>query len=177
MNWDALGALGELVGAAAVVLTLFYLARQVAEASDEAKRNQTELRRSRYDELNRELARCASEWGSTPELSDIMLRGFSGTASLSREEMFRFYALLQRYFRCLEALFVYSSEGGVHTWGAAGWRVATADFITFPGVLEYWEDRRHWYSESFGVELDKLRSDSGSVIAEAYAVRALSEHE
>ena len=29
MNWDAVGAVGELVGAVAVVATLVYLARQV----------------------------------------------------------------------------------------------------------------------------------------------------
>ena len=29
MNWEAIGAVGEIVGAAAVVLTLFYLAIQV----------------------------------------------------------------------------------------------------------------------------------------------------
>ena len=29
MNWDAIGAIGELVGAAAVVGTLFYLAIQI----------------------------------------------------------------------------------------------------------------------------------------------------
>jgi len=33
MNWDALGAIGELVGAAAVVLTLAYLAKQIAQTN------------------------------------------------------------------------------------------------------------------------------------------------
>ena len=33
MNWEALGAVGELLGAAAVVLTLLYLARQIADQS------------------------------------------------------------------------------------------------------------------------------------------------
>jgi len=29
MNWDALGAIGEIIGAAAVLVTLFYLAAQI----------------------------------------------------------------------------------------------------------------------------------------------------
>ena len=29
MNWDAIGAVGEIIGAIAVVVTLFYLARQI----------------------------------------------------------------------------------------------------------------------------------------------------
>ena len=33
MNWDALGAIGEIAGAAAVLVTLFYLALQVKHAT------------------------------------------------------------------------------------------------------------------------------------------------
>ena len=33
MNWDAIGAIGEIVGAFAVVLTLFYLAAQIKQSS------------------------------------------------------------------------------------------------------------------------------------------------
>ena len=37
MNWDALGAVGEIVGAMAVVLTLIYLSRQIRHSSDVSK--------------------------------------------------------------------------------------------------------------------------------------------
>ena len=37
MNWDAVGAVGELAGAAAVIITLFYLALQVKQATSEAR--------------------------------------------------------------------------------------------------------------------------------------------
>ena len=173
MNWDALGALGEIVGATAVVLTLFYLARQVREASDEARQNQVELRRTRYDQLNRELTLTANDWATNSELSDIMLRGFTAVSSLNPDEVFRFYANLQRFFRGLEALFVYSAEGGIHEWGAQGWRVALTDFVTYPGVRAYWEDRHHWYSEGFQSEVDGLLSSSTSVIAQAYRERGV----
>ncbi len=32
MNWEAIGAVGELLAAVAVLITLFYLARQVTDA-------------------------------------------------------------------------------------------------------------------------------------------------
>ena len=34
MNWEAIGAIGEIVGALAVVLTLGYLANQVRHAKE-----------------------------------------------------------------------------------------------------------------------------------------------
>ena len=37
MNWDAIGAIGEIIGAAAVVITLFYLARQINDGSRQIK--------------------------------------------------------------------------------------------------------------------------------------------
>ena len=37
MNWDALGAIGELVGAAAVVLTLGYLAVQIRQSGKSSR--------------------------------------------------------------------------------------------------------------------------------------------
>ena len=33
MNWDAIGAIGEILGAIAVLLTLFYLARQIQQSN------------------------------------------------------------------------------------------------------------------------------------------------
>ena len=37
MNWDAAGAIGEIVGAVAVIATLVYLARQVRDSSTQLK--------------------------------------------------------------------------------------------------------------------------------------------
>ena len=37
MNWDAIGAIGEIIGAIAVVLSLIYLSVQVKKQSEESK--------------------------------------------------------------------------------------------------------------------------------------------
>ena len=37
MNWDAIGAIGEIIGAVAVVVTLFYLARQINDSTRQAR--------------------------------------------------------------------------------------------------------------------------------------------
>jgi hypothetical protein len=168
MNWDAISAVGEVLGAVAVVVTLFYLARQVREASEESKRNQMELRRTRYDALNRELISASDEWASSAELSDIMLRGFSGVASLDPKETFRFYSSLHRFFRSIDALFVYAAEGGVHDWGIERWRMTLADFMTFPGVQEYWEQRGHWFTDALRSEVNAVGKDSSAVMGRAY---------
>ena len=52
MNWDAIGALGELLGATAVLITLIYLAVQVRQANSAGKR---ESFRGYVSELNNRL--------------------------------------------------------------------------------------------------------------------------
>jgi len=37
MNWDAIGAVGEVVGAVAVVVTLLYVARQIRQANAQSQ--------------------------------------------------------------------------------------------------------------------------------------------
>ena len=157
-------------GAAAVVLTLFYLARQVRASSEEARQNQEELTRSRYDALNRELTGPGDEWATHADLSDIVLRGLLDKSSLSPAEVFRFYANLHRFFRGLEALFVYSAEGGIADWAFQGWRVALADWMTFPGARQYWDDRGHWHSDAFRAEVSQVMSEATAVMAAAYDV-------
>ena len=41
MNWEAVGAIGEVSGAGAVVVTLFYLARQIRQNSDSLDRSKS----------------------------------------------------------------------------------------------------------------------------------------
>ena len=168
MDWDAIGAIGEVLGAAAVVVTLFYLARQVREASEESKRNQMELRRSRYDALNRELISASDEWAANSELSDIMLRGFTERDSLDPVEVFRFYSSLHRFFRSIDAFFVYAAEGGVHDWGIERWRTTLADFMTFPGVREYWERRGHWFTDALRAEVTAIGHGTPAILSKDY---------
>jgi hypothetical protein len=51
MNWDAIGALAELVGAGGVVLTLAYLARQIAQTNRIARASVVRELQQRYHEL------------------------------------------------------------------------------------------------------------------------------
>ena len=42
LNWDAIGATGEIAGAVAVIVTIVYLARQVRDNSKQVKLNTTQ---------------------------------------------------------------------------------------------------------------------------------------
>jgi len=69
MNWEALGAIGEIVGAVAVVLTLGYLALQIRQSRRVIRRSacqrpqKASLRRWAVEELS---AESRSRFASTP---------------------------------------------------------------------------------------------------------------
>ena len=52
MDWNAIGALGEIVGAIAVIGTLIYLARQVAQSGVHARASQISTLNQAYAALN-----------------------------------------------------------------------------------------------------------------------------
>lgn len=53
MNWDAIGAAGELLGAAAVLVTLVYLATQVKRSNELSRFNATKEIVNQFNDLNR----------------------------------------------------------------------------------------------------------------------------
>ena len=53
MNWEAIGAVGEMVGAAAVLATLAYLATQVRKSNELARFNATKEIVNQFNDLNR----------------------------------------------------------------------------------------------------------------------------
>ena len=67
MNWEAIGAIGEIFGAGAVVISLFYLASQIRTQNKEARLAAQHQVLTAFRE--------ASLIMSDPELADIFLRG------------------------------------------------------------------------------------------------------
>lgn len=83
MNWEAIGAIAESIGALGVIASLLYLAGQVRSgtraAAVRAKLDSTDM-------LNKFIDLLIAD----PQLNDIYLRGLADLGALSREEYFRF---------------------------------------------------------------------------------------
>jgi len=79
MNWEMIGALGEIVGAAAVVASLVFLTRQVAMSNRLAK---AEAWRSRITELTN----LNSSFGTDPRFHRAMVKVFRGAMEEDLDE-------------------------------------------------------------------------------------------
>lgn len=96
MDWNAIGAVGEILGAGAVFLSLGYLAVQVKVASATTKQSSQNAYVSDYHHVLVLLAQDT-------ELTDLLRRGFNeGLAVLDGNEQTRFhYLAYSEYMRTL----------------------------------------------------------------------------
>ncbi len=104
MNWEAIGAIGEVLGAAGVIITLAYLAVQMRQSNRLAKRAAVQGVLASRAEMNRFIA-------SDPVLNDLVWKGMESPDDLDEREWTRFKAVFSTAIRHYEAIFLDNQEG------------------------------------------------------------------
>ena len=148
MNWDALGAIAELLGSVAVVVTLLFLLKQL-------KTNSVMIQNSTAQGAADAIATWARQLTENPELYRIYRTGLKGDSELSREEQGLFDLTLFQAFNSISSIYVQYKNGGC---GEDRWesemRVFAANFNT-PGGRASWERQKHMLDINFQREIEK----------------------
>lgn len=140
MNWDAVGALGEVLGAIAVLLTLLYLAAQIKQNTVMARAT---IREQRTDSSQRIILALKDE-------AELMRK-----EELTEIEQFRYDMLLRAMFRDAEAYSYQRSEG---LFGDLEWAAMEETWIeafSNPKVLEVWGRYKSQYSKLMHQDVHK----------------------
>ncbi len=90
VNWEAIGAIGETLGAIAVLVTLMYLAAQIGQ-------NTKSVTTATYDSVMSAITQTNVTVASNPDLASILLRGSLDPDSLDTEEAFRYSSIMRSY--------------------------------------------------------------------------------
>jgi hypothetical protein len=149
MNWDAIGAVGEIVGAVAVIATLVYLAIQIRDSArasrSAAVTDATTAMQAFYQEL-----------GSNPQSSQLFLNGLTKPDSLSREDEFQYLMLMHSCFLGFQRSFFLAQEGtlDVELRDSIGTAVNAANHL--PGMRLYWKQRRAFFQPEFVTWVESL---------------------
>jgi len=104
MNWEALGALAELLGAIAVLATLYYLSLQIKINSKEITKS-SEIQRAQSTYSTNEM--WINIWQplmQDPALAEIYLKGIRGEP-LTDVESFRFCVYINTFLAMVEAVY------------------------------------------------------------------------
>ena len=132
MNWEALGAIGEVLGAAVVVATLFYLARQTKLS---VELNKVAEQRTLIDQCNAYF-RITIE----PENLVAIRKALSSYRSLNRDEQARAFTVLCQWITHYEKCIYAHETGMLPTPVMVAFRDFSVSFLVTPGGREFWED-------------------------------------
>lgn len=105
MNWEAIGATGEVLGAITVVATLFYLSRQIRQNSVALTRSNDYARANAIHQTNAHFGQVFVELARDAELASIYHRALAGEV-LDTTETVRFQAFVNTVLAWMEDLFV-----------------------------------------------------------------------
>jgi hypothetical protein len=134
MNWEAIGAVGELVGAAGVVITLGFLAFQL-------RQNTTTIRVDGFRSVATMIHHPTTLIIQDPVVAEIHMRGNEDYESLKPIEKERYHYLMVQRLHAIEILDRYHTANMTDPWFAdAGSQIAVR-LTTKPGFRQWWDAR------------------------------------
>jgi hypothetical protein len=156
INWDAVGAIGEIVGALAVILTLFYLARQLRHNSEIVESHTKELRLSALQDTASSFSHLRDPIIRDPNVADIWQRATTDYHSLSGVEKVRADSMLQEFFFAHQAVFNRYLDGAYDQWTNHSNGIIK-QFLRLPGIQQYWNRASPvMYQREFVDEINQL---------------------
>lgn len=148
MNWDAIGAIGEIVGASAVVVSLVYLGLQIRSQNKQAKL-------SALREMSREL-RGTTAMFADPNISDIFVRANEDYGSISDAESVQLMVLTTNIFRAWENAFLESKVGNLEE---SVWQGLSREYTQTMGIPSFqhiWDRRKQNFDAEFRRYVDSI---------------------
>ena len=151
MDWDAVGAIGELVGAAAVVASLAYLAVQI-------RQNTRSMQAASYDSIVSAGRDLSFQINRDSELGRIYGMGLASPDRLSPADRARFSGVMEAYFRLVENIFHQGLRGTIDEEMIAGWLNYAMQTVSLPGGVAWWEANHQHFSPRFRQWVETQRS-------------------
>lgn len=162
MNWEAIGAISETIGALAVVVSLVYLAFQI-------RQNTKQLEQSERTSIAASVSASATSYRenrqyiyTSREVAEIQLRGLADPGSLDEVERYRFRLVMSNFTDANYDMYAQTVVTGFSpaTWQTQGRKVIRRVLGT-PGGRWFWENHGVEYPGEFRVEVDRiLKSNS-----------------
>ncbi len=147
MNWEAISAIGELIGAVAVLVTLIYLAVQVRQAKHEISLVGRQARANHAALLLEPLVNS----DEMPSIFAKLQLGNYGDFGLTKEETIRFGAWFHTWLHTEQGSFYLLPEGANDQ--ALKWMLSSS------AGLEFWEKNKGLYDPPFVKRVEMLKAE------------------
>ena len=156
MNWEAIGAIGEIVGAVAVVVTLFYLAQQIRQNTRMAR---AEMTKDLYLASRAAIMDVAS--------SDRLAEVWADIRPFEDEQAARRHTFYQSFFRLYELQFNLAQQGLLEESIATSYKLVIRMFARTRHFEAYWAGARTEFHVDFASYVDQQVETVRAEIEEA----------
>jgi hypothetical protein len=138
MNWDAISAIGEVIGAAGVIISLLYLALQIRHSSRTAEDSAI---RDTFAAVGVQLSAMVE----SPN-ADVLLKGLVEYKSLSGKEKFVFDSLLGSLMVLVESSFISHEAHLMTDETMENWSCYLRPrLLAYPRVQDWWGETKDVY--------------------------------
>jgi len=142
MNWDAIGAIGEVLGAGAVVVSLVYVGIQIRQNTAEMRNVSTQTFIAHRSDANFYIA-------NNTELAKLMSTAGQDYEQLDPHQQFQFKAYCFAFYNQFDFAFHQFRSGRLEE---KFWRRMESEIpatFALPGVAAWWEQDKVRYTPEF----------------------------
>ena len=149
MNWEAIGAVGEIVGAIAVFATLAYLAIQI-------RQNTGAVRAAALDSSIQAASAVRSHIYNNEELAELFVLGGKKPEELNEAESIRYRNLVTNIFWALWNLYSQSKYADLNHSAWESQKHVVVRILGSPGGEWYWKNYGREFDEDFVGEINSV---------------------
>ena len=149
---DALGNIGEFVGALAVILSVLYLGTQI-------RQNTKAIRASSYQSITTHLADVNRSVVEDADVARLLEVGLTDPEQLSSHDLQRLGALIASRLRHYESIYFHYTEGLLEAGVWLAHLSVLSEMLANPGAAMIWRQSAHGFPEKFAVEVHRIISE------------------
>ena len=154
MNWEAIGALGQVLGAVAVIATLLYIAREV-------RQNGRSLSISALRDTTAQWNHWSEMIATSTDLAEIVSKGNKSSDNLSESESLRYGAYVQSFFDNVDSYRSLAIDYGMEK-DLTLLASIVSRRIQIPGFNAWWAANTADYADNFVSWIEVVRRDGAT---------------
>ena len=135
MNWDAIGAVGEILGAIAVVFSLIYLASQIRVSNKAARQEAMHEAMEGFSQLVGQLT-------TEPTLARIWVKGSANDKDLTIYDMVQYRSFLTQLNNYWERTYRLEKSGDLDSWVWENITGPRLQIMSSEGYKAWFRDRK-----------------------------------
>jgi hypothetical protein len=149
MNWDAIGAIGEIVGAIGVIATLGYLAIQTKHNTRAVNASTFQANTSIWQDMFLALA------GS--DAPEAFARGMQGSRDIDALTFQKFWFVCRTLFLNFENQYYQYRQGTLDEEAFKGYEESMCDMVlSWPGIRAWWPLNHNSYGKTYVDYIERL---------------------